>query len=268
MKNLLLISITLLFLGACTNDIDRNITTNLQVEAKEIFQTSLTLEESLRYVFYSFEDYRNAITDTLPGCPTVLIDEVDKKIELKFALSNGCPTQKIERSGSIILEFNTINSGDQEILVSYANYKVEKLEIRGKRKFSRKASVANPKLWQEDFEDLLIIDELENSTKISGSYNHTLGIINDKLISYASSGSVEGRNITGRLLKMTQSTPRQYQNACVEEGQVIASTGVEIWEIFRTPTRSLAHTLTITSDTTCVSKVNIQLSDGRLISFE
>lgn len=268
MKNRLVIFITILLLGSCTNDIDRNITTNLQVEAKEIFQTSLALEESLRYIFYSFEDYQNTIADTLPGCPTVLIDEVDKKVELQFARSSSCSSQKIKRSGSIILDFNMINSQDQVVLLSYANYKVKELEIRGKRKFTRTASLASPKQWQEDFEDLLIVDDLENSTKISGSYNHTLEITNNKLISFASSGSLEGRNITGRPLKMTQTTPRQYRNICVEEGQVISSAGVEIWEIFRTPTKSLAHTLTITSDTICVSKVNILLSDGRLIVFE
>lgn len=254
--------------GSCSSDIDRNITTNLQVEANEIFRTSLALEENLRYVFYSFEDYQDAQTDTLPGCPTILIDEINKKVELQFAKSPNCPSQKLERSGSLFLEFKTINLRDQEVLLTYTDYKIKEFEVKGERKFSKRTSVSTPNRWLENFEDLLIVDEFQNSTKISGAYTHNLEIVNDTLVSFTSSGSLEGRNLTGRPLKMTQTTPRQYKNTCVEEGQVIASSGVEIWEIFRTTTQSLAHTLTFSTDSECSSKARVQLSDGRLIVFE
>lgn len=87
MKTHLLIFITFLLLRSCTNDIDRNITKNLQVEAKKIFQTSLPLEESLRYVFLSFEEYQNALNDILPGCPTILIDEIKKKLNFYLPIT-------------------------------------------------------------------------------------------------------------------------------------------------------------------------------------
>ncbi|AFL82816.1 hypothetical protein Belba_0145 [Belliella baltica DSM 15883] len=268
MKNQIFILLAAFFIYSCTNDIERNITTNLQAEANEIFQTSLALEESLSYVFLSFEDYQDAQTDTLPGCPTILIDEIDKKVELQFTVNSNCPSQKLNRSGNLVLDFNTINLIDQEVLLSYDNYKIKAFEIIGNRRFTKSASISSSNLWQENFMDLLIVDEFQNSTKISGSYDHRLEIINDTLISFTSSGNLEGRNITGRPLKMTQITPRLYQNVCIEEGQVIASSGVETWEIFRTPTRSLAHTLTFSSDSACVSKASLQLSDGRLIVFE
>lgn len=152
---------------------------------------------------------------------------------------------------------------DQEFLLSYINYK-----IKGNRRFKKSTSISSSNQWGESFDDLLLRDMFQNGTKITGSYDQRLKIINDTLISFSSSGSLEGRNITGRPLKMTQITPRQYRNICLEEGQVIASSGVETWEIFRTPTRSLAHTLTFSLDSACVSKASLQLSDGRLIIFE
>lgn len=254
--------------NACTNDFDKNISTNFQVEAKEIFKTSLALGESLRYVFYNFEDYQNALNDTLPGCPTILIDEIEKKVEIQFFSSNNCKSLKITRSGSIILDFNSTNPLDQEITVFYVNYKVMDFEIKGNRRFKKSTTITPSNQWKESFDDLLILDEFQNGTKITGSYDHTLEIFNNTLISFTSSGSIEGRNLTGRPLKMTQTTPRQYQNICIEVGQVIASSGVENWEIFRTPTRSLVHTLTFLTDSTCDSKASVQLSDGRLIIFE
>ncbi len=268
MKNISFIIFAIILSVACSNDIEKAITTDLQIEANELFRTSLALEESLRYAFYTYEDYKSAQNDTLPGCPTVEISEFDKKIRLNFSNNSACPSQKIVRNGSLEIEYFQFNLRDQMVVVTYDNYQVKDFKVQGIRIFENFSNLNTGNRWAESFEDLLIIDSFQNSTKISGNYTHDLQVLNGNLSAFISGGSLEGRNLTGRPLKMSQITPRQYATVCIDEGFVMANSGVEVWEIFRTPIRSLAHTLTITQEDPCNSKVNIQLSDGRLLVYE
>lgn len=258
----------LILIWSCTNDIDKNITTNLQVEANEISRTSLALEESIIYAFYSFQDYQNATIDSLPGCPDLTISDISKTVTLDFSTKATCSSQRITRIGRIILEFTEDSLQNEKVNLKYEEYKLKNFEIQGSRTFTKAQSISSNPRWTEEFEDLIVIDEFNSTTKISGSFSYNLESTNGEFTSIISMGQIEGRNITGRPLKMGSTTQRKYSIACILEGWVLPNSGIEVWEIFRNPNRSLAHTVTFVSEDTCESKISILLSDGRTIILE
>ncbi|MFD2037679.1 hypothetical protein ACFSKL_22990 [Belliella marina] len=260
--------LTLIALWSCTNDIDKNITTNLQVEANEIFRTSLALEESLIYPFYSFEAFQNAPIDTFPGCPDLTVNEILKTVTLDFSKKASCESQKIERIGKIILEFSNDEEQNETVTLRYEDYKINNAEIQGARTFTKEQGNFNIDRWTENFEELSIIDEFNSSTKISGEFVYNLTSSGDTLSTFTSMGSIEGRNITGRPLKMASTTQRQYSVDCISAGWVLPNSGIEVWEIFRNTNRSTAHTVSFSSEDNCESKARILLSDGRTIILE
>ncbi|ERM84447.1 hypothetical protein P872_25155 [Rhodonellum psychrophilum GCM71 = DSM 17998] len=271
---LLLVSAT-----ACSNDIDRNITTDLQVEGKEIFNVSLALEEPLYYAFLTLDQYRTAKNDTLksndslpkvpivPGCPLIGIDETLKLVTLTFSKQVDCSSQKLKRVGKITLQFLSPNVLESNVLMVYDQYSIGTTKIEGTRVFKQTRGVFPQSRRTELFEDMLIIDEFGSSTKISGSFGHQLSFQNGTLLEYKTSGNLEGRNLTGRKIKMTQTNPRIYKTNCVKQGIVLASEGLENWEIFRTPTQSLRHNLEYQQEGACEPKAVIALSDGRTLVF-
>ena len=267
MKKLIFLFFLASILVSCSNDVERAITTDLQVEGRELFRTSLALEEGLRYAFYSFEEYHQALTDTLPGCPLIEISEFEQKVKLTFSNDPNCPSQKVRRTGVINLDFFSFNLRDRRVLLRYEDYQVNDFKIQGERVFDSFSNGDNQNSWMESFEDLVILDQFDNSTKITGNYEHQLLKVDNRIQSFTSSGNLSGRNLTGRPLRMTQIAPRQYVINCLDEGFVIARAGEEVWEIFRTSDRSLAHRLTLSIEDICNTKVAIQLSDGRLLSF-
>lgn len=278
LKNIFII-ILLIWATACSNDIDRNITTDLQVEGNEIFNVSLALEEPLYYAFLTLEEYRIAMKDTLtsndsipkvpivPGCPIINIDETLKEVTLTFSEKTDCPSQKLKRKGQITLQFLTPNVLESNVLMKYNQYSIGTTKMEGSRTFTKTNRLFPQNRRTEIFEDLLIIDEFGSSTKISGNFEHQLTFQNGTILEYKTSGNLEGRNLTGRKIKMTQTNPRIYKTECVKQGIVLASVGMENWEIFRTPTQSLRHNLEYQQEKTCEPKAIISLSDGRTLVF-
>jgi len=264
---------------ACSNDIDRNITTDLQVEGKEIFNVSLALEEPLYYAFLTLDQYRIAMNDGLsandsllknrivPGCPMISLDETLRKVTLTFSDQLDCPSRKLKRSGKITLKFISPNVLESNVLMEYDNYSIGKIKIEGNRTFNQLRGIFSQNKRTENFEDLLISDEFGSSTKISGSFEHQLTVQNGNILEYKTSGNLEGRNLTGRKIKMTQTNPRIYKTDCVKQGIVLPGAGLENWEIFRTPTQSLRHNLQYQQVTACETKAIIVLSDGRTLVF-
>lgn len=276
-KNLFFI-LLLVWATACSNDIDRNITTDLQVEGNEIFNVSLAIEETLFYAFLTLDQYRTAMNDTLtpndslptplvPGCPLIGIDETLKKVTLTFSEQSNCASQKLKRTGKITLQFVTPNVLESNVLMEYDQYSISTTKIEGSRIFRQTRGAFPQDKRTEIFEDLLIIDEFGSSTKVSGNFEHQLSFQNGAFLEFMTSGNLEGRNLTGRKIKMTQGNPRIYKTECIKKGSVLPSMGLENWEIFRTPTQSLRHTLEYQQETACESKAVISLSDGRTLVF-
>jgi hypothetical protein len=258
----------LVWISSCTGDVDRVITTDLQAEGNEIFRVSLALEESLIFAFKTLEDYRKADTLSIPGCPEILVNESERKVTLEFSSQRQCPNSpSLVRSGKINLQFISTNVLESTIRMEYENYKVRGYTIEGKRDFKQIRSLINPNRRTESFEDILIINEKESSTRLKGEFVYNLVFENQQLKEFTSSGSLEGRNITGRPIKMTQTSPKRYEVLCINSGLVVPGQGIETWQIFRNETQSVSHNVIYEKESECKNKATITLQDGRIMVF-
>ncbi|WP_373522343.1 hypothetical protein [Aquiflexum sp.] len=258
----------LVFISSCAGDVDKVITTDLQAEGNEIFRVSLALEESLFFAFRTFEDFKKTDTIPLPGCPEIMVNEVEKKVTLQFSAQSQCTTNhNLSRSGKINIKYITTNVLETVTRLEYEDYKVKGYAIEGTRDFKQIRSLLNPNRRTESFEDILIINETGSSTRLKGEAVHNLVFENQILKEFTSSGSLEGRNITGRPIKMIQTSPKRYNASCLDSGFVMPSQGVENWQIFRNETQSVSHNVIYEQETDCINKATITLQDGRVMVF-
>jgi hypothetical protein len=82
LQKLLVPILMMLVISSCSTDIDKNITTDLQVEGNEIFNISFALEEAYFFAFQTFDNYMVADTLDIPGCPAITIDEALEKSDI------------------------------------------------------------------------------------------------------------------------------------------------------------------------------------------
>lgn len=269
LQRFLFLALSILLINACNTDIDKNITTDLQVEGNEIFNISLGLEEAYFFAFQTLDFYRTVIPDSLPSCPGVTINEAERKVTLAFDKSADCPSgKKLQRSGKIHLQYINTNALEAITRLEYEDYEVRKIKIEGRRDFKQVRSLTSPNRRTEEFEDLLMIDEFESSSKISGNYEFQLSFLSGRLTGFESFGSLEGRNITGRPISMDPVANKRYLVECINQGMVMPIQGSERWQIFRNATSSTNHTLLYENESGCEIKAKVNLFDGRVLIFE
>ncbi|RZS98344.1 hypothetical protein [Cecembia calidifontis] len=269
LQRFLFLALGILVLVSCNTDIDKNITTDLQVEGKEIFHINLGLEDAYYFAFQSLDFYRTVIPDSLPSCPTVTINEAERKVTLTFDKSANCTSgKKLQRSGKIHLQYLNANALESITRLEYEDYEVRKIKIEGRRDFKQVRSLTNPNRRTEEFEDLLFIDEFESSSRLRGNYEFQLTFLNGRLSGFESFGSLEGRNITGRPITMDPLANKRYLVECISGGMVMPIQGSERWQIFRNATSSTNHTLLYENESGCEIKARVNLFDGRVLIFE
>ncbi|EOZ95805.1 S-adenosyl-L-homocysteine hydrolase [Indibacter alkaliphilus LW1] len=264
----LLILIPFLFFS-CFGDIERDITTDLQVEGREIFNISMALDESLAFAFKSFEAYSKADTSEVLGCPNIFIDKEQKKITLEFLGNRQCVNEiNLSRLGKIHISY-TSQSTFNAVTLEYDNYTSRGNTIEGQREFrqSRISNGLNSNTRTETFTELLIIDEHGSSTKINGQFEHSISMLNSVATDITSNGSLEGRNITGRPIRMNRTQPKRYSFNCLNGGFVVPRQGSETWQIFRHTSQATSHQAVYESEIDCQSKVTLTLHDGRTIIY-
>ena len=258
----------LLLMSSCFGDIDKEISTDLQFEGNEIFNISFSLEESLYFPFQPIDYFRFAKSIEIPGCPDVTLDENLKKVTLDFTVKKECINSLfVSRSGKIHLQYITNTVLESTVSVEYEDYSVQGMKIEGKRDFKRTNSLLNPNRRIESFQDLFIIDENESSSRINGDFTHQLQFLNGMMTGFLSTGEIEGRNIAGRRLKMTQTAAKNYNVTCINGGFLLPTQGTENWQIFRNETQATSHRLVYTLENQCNSIATITLDDGRLMVF-
>ncbi|PSL01488.1 hypothetical protein [Cecembia rubra] len=268
-QRFLLLALSVLVFSSCNTDIEKNISTDLQVEGREIFDISLGLEEAYFFAFQTLDFYRTVLPDSLPSCPKVTINEAERKVTLTFDKSSNCSTgKKLQRNGKIHLQYINTNALESITRLEYETYEVRKIKLEGRRDFKQIRSLTNPNRRTEDFEDLLVIDEFESSSKISGNYEFQLSFLNGKLAGFESSGNLEGRNITGRPIVMEPIANKRYLTECINQGIVLPIQGSERWKIFRNATSSTNHSLNYENESGCQIKAKVTLFDGRILIFE
>jgi len=268
MKNAGFFLVLLILMSSCFGDIDKDIRTDLQFEGNEIFNISLSLEESLIFPFQPIDYFRLSESLAIPGCPDVTIDENNKKVTLAFSVKKECVNSLyVPRSGKIHLQYISKTVLESIVKVEYEDYTVRGMKIEGTRDFKKVNSLLNPNRRTESFQDLFIIDGNNSSSRINGDFTHELGIQNGILTGFSSTGGLEGRNIAGRPIKMTQSTAKNYFVACIKDGFLLPTQGAENWQIFRNETQATNHRMVYTLENQCNSIATITLEDGRLMVF-
>lgn len=268
MKNYGIILCLLGLLFSCDTETDRRLSTDLRVEATEIFNISMAYEESIYFGLLTLDDYRNALRDriSLPGCPVITIDNDLSKVDLSFGPNTACNSQKLPRTGTLSITFIRNTSTESIRVMRYSDYKIKNFELEGERTFSVTRGGA-PNTVQESFERIRIINAKGSSTRISGNFAHQLQLSNRQVIGYTTVGQMNGTNVAGRSLTMTQSTPRQYLVNCIQQGAILATQGTERWTIARGQGNAVLSTLMYEAVEGCQSKANISLEDGRILVF-
>jgi hypothetical protein len=253
-------------LWSCSPDIDKDITTDVQVEGREIFRISNGLEEIYFTALQPYENFLVADTLSLPGCPDIQINDSEKKITLTYSEERECPSKgDMPRNGKIHLSFVQANILETLTLVEYEDYQVQNFKLEGLRTFRRISSTLNPNRRTEQFSDLFIIDESGSSSRLDGDFEYNLILSNGELSEIRASGEIQGRNVTGRPIQMNSIQARRYRSICIFEGSYLPQQGEENWQIFRTATLSTSHNLVYENEEGCISQAKITLSDGRLL---
>lgn len=263
------IFLLILIMSSCFGDVDKDISTDLQFEGNEIFDISLSLEESLFFPFQSLDYFRFAESLEIPGCPDVTIDESLNKVSLTFSKSKDCSNSpSLSRSGKIHLQYISNSLVESTVRVEYENYSVRGIKIEGVREFKRANILLNPNRRIESFQDLFIIDKNNSSSRINGNYTHQLVFLNLILTGFSSTGEIEGRNIAGRSIIMNQTIAKSYNVNCIKSGFLLPGQGSENWQVFRNETQATNHQLVYTLEDQCNAIATITLEDGRLMVFK
>ena len=258
----------LVMLWSCFGDVDKDIGTDLQFEGNEIFGVSLSLAESLFFPFQTIDYFRLAESNEIPGCPDVTVDEDLKKVTLAFSVKEECNNNlSVTRTGKIHLQYISKSIVESIVKMEYEDYSVRGIKIEGSREFKRANILLNPNRRSESFQDLYFIDGNNSSTRLTGNYTHQLVVLNGILTGFSSTGDIEGRNIAGRSVRMTQTVAKSYNINCIKNGFLLPGQGSENWEIFRNETQATIHRSVYTLEGQCNSIATITLEDGRLMVF-
>jgi hypothetical protein len=269
LQKLLVPILMMLVISSCSTDIDKNITTDLQVEGNEIFNISFALEEAYFFAFQTLDNYMVADTLDIPGCPAITIDEALRKVTLEFDSSRECDNNaSLLRSGKIHIQYLNTNMLEATTRLEYENYKVRGIKVEGKRDFKQVRSLVNPNRRTEVFTDLYLINEFESSSRINGNYEFQLTFQNGEFTEFLCSGSIEGRNVTGRRIVMNPTLNKRYLVDCILSGNYLPVEGSEKWQIFRNETTSTMHTMIYESASACENSASLILQDGRTIVFK
>lgn len=264
MKNLLFFSFILLFYTSCTEDVSRNINTDLIQEADQFFSFSEALNESSYLANISYSDYFRISSEDLPGCPTIIRRTADRIIELDYTNSQDCDQQnKKPRKGKIILDFALSNIPDLSWTLNYEGYSFDSTKIEGIRKFSNPSFGENT----ETIENLRI--ELENKLGfiVSGSFSYSVSRLSLRPFALSMRGRVEGTNPAGRDFTLAITKPKEQLFSCFSQGWELPQSGNESWIISRSPSRSLDYLVRFENMEGCNPIVISTLPDGRTLQL-
>lgn len=259
-KGFLSIFFSLIFLIACKEDEDRVISTDLPTEASQLFVVSNAWSEALFFSQLSFDQYTNADSLDLPGCPEILVDKTAKRITLTFDPAIACEqTGSSKRSGKLILDLAQSDSENPVWFLEYENYTFEDASLEGIRTFTKNSSGE----ITESFETLTHKTKNELTHQFGGELTHTLSLANGVLVGLNSNGIIFGRNPAGRNFTFAFNETRELLFSCFQDNQLFPVAGIETWEVSRSETAQVVYNLTYESKENCKVEANLILPDGR-----
>jgi hypothetical protein len=264
MKRYLFLISVLSFFGSCSEDVNRNIDTDLTQEAAQFFQFSEALSESSYLGNISFADYSRILSEDLPGCPTINRDITARRIELDYSNPQECEQpNKTSRSGKIILDFTLSNTNVPSWKLTYDDYSFGKNRIEGVRSFSNPSFGEN----KETFENLRIELEKNLSFYANGTLFYSLARLSFRPYALSTRGRIEGNNPAGRDFSLVITEAKEQFFSCYREGWELPQTGKETWVISRGTTRSLDYMVRFETNEACKTVVISTLPDGRTLQL-
>lgn len=225
---------------------------------------SKILDESLHLAFYDFETFQNpSFTDTLPGCPDVIWADSLHQVKLFYA-SVGCETgNKIERSGAVTIDFfKTDTTRTDSISLSFEDYQSSKITLNGTRNFVLTSKDPIKKIYKENADSLIILDEHQSSSRLNLELMHEKQFTDQSLTGIVSTGTLTGRNWSGNDISMEITIPKTMTMACLSKKVFRPVEGEESWTIRRTSGPSVTHKLVFVNSDNCETKTRIILSEG------
>lgn len=261
----IMLFLCLMLLTGCLSEEEKRLQTDQTYEGEEMFRLSYSLDEHVAYSFYPMEYYRDSTNQsTLPGCPTVVINELTSEVVLTFGQAE-CPTNRALRSGNLILHYpdNTLSVENHQVEIRYEDYWAKGIKMEGRRKLFETDTIATELILTDSIFDFVITDANRSTTQLNGIFKHELIIQNDTLLNYTTMGSGGGRNITGRPYAMEITQKKEFSVGCGQEGFAVAEIGQERWIFERTASPDVIHTVIYEQAEDCNHAVHIQLDDGK-----
>jgi hypothetical protein len=255
--------------SACNTDELRRLQVDQSFEGEEIYLISNILDEHLLLAFHSYEKYQDTLfTATLADCPVVNIienedeDENDRKVHLDYILPN-CEGTPAIRRGRLVLTFGKSPSTEKDsVKISYEGYSVNGVKITGSRILNLLANGRNRQLFSDMAEDIIIENDVGSSSRVSFAFEHELAIKDRILTESVSTGSLSGRNWTGKTISMDISQPKHMVKTCWDQKKFRPVVGEERWTVERTEVPDVVHRLVYSSDEGCETRSLIILSEG------
>lgn len=262
-KFIVLISVSLFFIS-CSEDVSKDISTDLTQEADQFFRFSRALGESTYLGNISYPDYSRITSAELPGCPSIIKSPDSKIIVLDYTSPMECEQPNpIPRTGKIILDFTLFNTLTPTWSVTYENYLYDGIAIKGIRQFEGLSLNEN----QESFENLTIEFEKNLSFIINGDLSYSTSRLSFKPFALSIRGLIEGRNPAGRDFSLVITEAKEQLFQCYREGWVLPQTGKESWIVSRGGSKSIDYAVSYENSADCNPVVVSTLPDGRTLQL-
>ncbi len=262
-KQLLLLSIPLI-LWACSEDVGKDINTDLTQEANQFFGFSEAMGESAYLGNISYPDYSRITSDKLPGCPTIVPSPDFRMITLDYSSPQECEQEhKIPRTGRIVLDFTLSDSAHPSWSLTYEGYTYDGIKIEGMRMFEGVSLGEN----RESFENLRVELEKNLGFRVGGELSYSVSRSDFRPFSLKTRGKIAGTNPAGRDFLLLVTAPKEQLFQCYSSGWDLPKTGKESWTVSRSATADLEYEVSYQSTEICDPVVVSTLPDGRILQL-
>ena len=253
----------LIFLFSCNLDTNKDLQIDQSYEGEEAYWVSKTLDEHFYLAFYDAISFADPVfTDSLPGCPTVTIENDLLTVTLDYD-SPKCEPESKDRKGKLQLNYsNSTNSANYSIKIIYDGYQVKNSKIEGFRFFEVVQKQSSNMVLEETSDTLLLKDEHGSSTRLSLDLEHQGRIQEQKIMEISTNGMMQGRNWSGNQLEVLISTDKIMKIECIGLSNYRPVSGEESWTFQRSGATAVTHKLTYSNGEGCDTKTTINLAEG------
>jgi len=256
-------------LYSCVDDEVVRLPTDVTVEGAEMFNTSFAISEHLNHLIQPFEKYADIHNDTLQlhGCPTISVNQEERRVRLTFDPRISCLDSLLRRSGTISMYYtNSLITNEEIVLVEYLNYRVRNSRLEGSRLLT-KITGTELDIFKDSMAQLMVYDVHGSSTRVTAEYEHQLTIASDSTLQIITTGAGGGRNLAGRSFNFAIDNQKIQNIRCIEAGIYVPSSGRETWTFERTVTAAVTHRMNYGETNECNRNASMTLSNGETLTL-